>query len=135
VLPDRNTAIAVLTNATGGNLVGHHLVDDLVGELFDLSIPPGPPTSTTDAGAFAAYQGTYAHHAIRRRVVVDGDTLTSVDASGERTVVLEPIGETTFLAHDPDSDVPVRVAFLEPDEDGRPQYLHFSLRAFRRVED
>ncbi len=135
VLPDRNTAIAVLTNATGGNLVGHHLVDDLVGELFDVSIPPGPPTTTTSAEAFAAYQGVYGHHTVRRSVTMDGDTLKTADGSGQRTAVLEPIGETAFLAREADSDVPLRAAFLEPDDDGRPEYLHIGMRAFRRVVD
>lgn len=132
VLPQRNCAIASLTNASGGMLVGHHLIDAVVAELFGLRIPPAPepPDVSLD---LAPYAGLYRHAEFRRRVAADGSALTVADESGYwPKVALHPLDAATFVVHMPGSDVPMKAAFLEPDSAGRPRYLHLGGRANAR---
>ena len=42
---------------------------------------------------------------------------------------LTPLDTRTFTAHMPGYDLPGKAAFLEPNADGRPKYLHLSGRA------
>jgi CubicO group peptidase (beta-lactamase class C family) len=134
VLPERNLAIASLTNASGGALVGHHLIDAIVGELCGLRIPP-PPQPPAISLDLARYAGIYRHHTMRHRVAVADDALTVSDDSGYwPPVTLRPLDATTFLAETPRSDVPAKAAFLHPAAAGRPAYLHIGGRACVREE-
>lgn len=134
VLPGRDFAVAVLTNAPGGDLVGHHLVDAIVGELCGLAIP-APADDFSAPPDLAPYEGCYVHGAHRLRVSAAGDRLTIKDdvrdVPGQDARLTLP---TTFLALRAGSDVARRGACLDLDENGRPGYLHVDLRAFRRTD-
>jgi CubicO group peptidase (beta-lactamase class C family) len=134
VLPDRDLAIAVLTNATGGDLVGHHLVDAIIGELCGLAIP-APPDDVRTSADLAPYEGHYVHGEHRLRVSAAGDRLLIKDeirdVPGQDARLTRP---AAFLTMRGGSDVPKRGAFLELDGNGRPRYLHVDLRAFRRTD-
>jgi hypothetical protein len=133
VLPDRDFAVTVLTNAARGDHVGHRLVDDLVRELFKLSIPvAGEPPS--GAGDLASYEGTYRHGSRRRRVVAKDDVLTAYDEEGTQISTLRPLDPTLFLSCDAGSDVTGRVSFVDAGEGRRPRYMHSAHRAFRRQD-
>lgn len=130
VLPERNCAIASLTNAPMGMLVGHRIIDAIIGELFGLHIPPAPEP-TAKPGDLSRYEGTYRHLSMTYHVTADGDglDLETVYRSRSRSRLL-PLDDTTFVTV---ADVPYKAAFLQPDADGRPQYLHIGGRACRRV--
>jgi CubicO group peptidase (beta-lactamase class C family) len=135
VLPDRDLAVAVLTNAAGGDLVGHHLVDAIIGELCGLAIPAPTDDFLTPAD-LAPYEGCYVHGDHRLRVSAGGGNRLMIkddirDVPGQDARLTRP---TTFLAVRAGSDVPKRGAFLEPGGNGRPRYLHVDLRAFRRTD-
>ncbi len=134
VLPDRDLAVTVLTNANGGVLVGHHLIEAIVDELCGLAIPSqaADPHAPLD---LAPYEGDYAHGIHRRRVSADGGRLTlEADARDEPGQDVRLTLPTEFSTMRDGWDVPKRGAFLEPGDDGRPCYLHVDLRAFRRVD-
>ena len=133
VLPDRDFAVTVLTNAGKGDLVGHRLVDDLVRELFELSIPvAGEPPS--GFGDLAPYEGTYRHGSRQRRVVAKDDVLAAYDEEGTQISTLRPLDPTLFLSYDAGSDVTGRVSFIDAGEGRRPRYVHGAHRAFRRQD-
>lgn len=134
VLPERNFAVASLTNAAGGAAVGHHLIDAIVDELFGLRIPtaPEPPTWSGD---LAAYEGAYRHHTWVYTVAAAGDALrVTAGEAAEPLATLRPLDGTTFVVESPHTDVRAKAAFLETGGDGRPRYLHFGGRARLRVE-
>lgn len=132
VLPERNVAIASLTNASGGALVGHHLIDAIVDQLFGLRIPqaPEPRNQTLDLTPF---EGTYHHHSFRHEIVAKDDRLEVASVGGYGLpMTLRPLDATTFSAEMHGFDVPTKASFLEPDVDGHPRYLHLSGRACLR---
>ncbi|RIK46973.1 MAG: serine hydrolase [Chloroflexi bacterium] len=129
VLPQRNLAIASLTNASGGALVGHQMIDAIVNELYGLRIPtmPEAPALALD---LRPYAGVYRHHTFAHHVTAGDGLLTLHDASGYwPSVTLRPLDATHFRTEMPGSDVPGRAAFLQPDANGHPRYLHISGRA------
>lgn len=134
VLPDRDLAVAVLTNAAGGDLVGYHLVAAIIGELCGLVIP-APPDDFRASADLAPYEGCYVHGEHRLRVSAVGDRLMIKDdirdVPGQEARLTGP---ATFLAVRGGSDVPKAGAFLEPGGNGRPRYLHVDLRAYRRTD-
>jgi CubicO group peptidase (beta-lactamase class C family) len=133
ILPERNFAVASLTNAPMGMLVGHQIIDALVASLFGIRIPSAPAPQP-DPGILGRYIGDYIHHDTRHSVSVDGDNLL-VETTGVSTATsrLEPFDGDTFLAHTPGSDVPYRAAFLNMDAGGRPAYFHIGGRACKAV--
>ncbi len=130
VLPERNCAITSLTNAPMGMLVGHRIIDAIIGELFGLHIPEAPePVDTVDN--LDRYAGTYRHLDMTYHVTAnDGSLGLQTVYRTTSSSTLHPLDETTFVTV---ADVPYKAAFLQPDAEGRPQYLHIGGRACRRV--
>jgi CubicO group peptidase (beta-lactamase class C family) len=131
VLPERNCAIASLTNASGGALVGHHIIDAIVDDLFGLRIPAAPPAAPAASLDLTLYDGRYRHYTYKHRVSVDDKNQQLLIHSDDNTppMTLTPLDAQMFTAHMPGYDVPGKAAFLEPDASGRPKYLHLSGRA------
>jgi CubicO group peptidase (beta-lactamase class C family) len=132
VLPERNCAIASLTNASGGALVGHHIIDAIVDDLFGLRIPSAPPAAPSATPRdLTPYDGRYRHYTYEHRVSVSDNANQLLVHSDDDTppITLTPFDARTFTAHMPGYDVPGKAAFLEPDAAGRPKYLHLSGRA------
>jgi len=132
VLPERNFAVASLTNISGGALVGHHIIDAIVDELFGIRIVTAPalPDAPLD---LSQHEGTYQHHTTDYYVAAGDGTLTvDNNRSFMPQTVLQPLDESTFVAHMPRLDVPNKVSFLKPNADGRPAYLHIGGRACLR---
>jgi hypothetical protein len=116
--------------------VAHHLIDAIVGDLFDLTIPSSPPSSPPSSAAPldpARYAGTYRHGDRRRSVsAADGTLLIGEEGRPEIGAEARLVDATTFVSRRPASDVPAMGSFVEPDGGGRPRYLHIDLRAYRR---
>jgi CubicO group peptidase (beta-lactamase class C family) len=129
VLPERNCVIASLTNASGGALVGHHIIDAIVDALFGLRIPSAPPAAPSTPRDLTPYDGLYRHYTYEHRVsVADGQLLVHSD-DDTPPMTLSPLDAETFTLNRPGYDVPSMAAFLQPDAAGRPQYLHLGGRA------
>jgi CubicO group peptidase (beta-lactamase class C family) len=139
-LPDRPFAICLLTNSDTGN----RLWRDLARWLFrraagvEMPSPPGPAAPPPDLD-LGRYTGTYERLSHRFEVARDGSeliatlTMSSSRGDGEQVerLVLRPVDETTFVTVI--DEYPQVVAFLEPDDKGRPGYLHFGGRAAPRT--
>lgn len=133
VLPERNFAVASLTNASNGALVGHHIIDAIVDELFSLRIPTAPEPSTSPV-ELSTYEGVYQHLDMKSTVsVVDGELTVTTSRYQGVPVILEPIGSDRFIGKQAGLDVSPQVSFIgaggEP-----PAYLHTGGRAWSRVE-
>jgi CubicO group peptidase (beta-lactamase class C family) len=129
VLPERNCAIASLTNASGGALVGHHMIDAIVDALFGLRIPSAPPDKPSTPLDLTPYDGRYRHYTYEDRVSVVGNQLLVHSDDNTPPLTLTPLDEQRFTLHRPGYDVPSIAAFLQPDAAGRPKYLHLGGRA------
>lgn len=139
-LPDRPFAVCLLTNAeTGGRLwrdLGRWVFDRAAG--VEMPRPPAPaePAPDIDLGR---YTGSYERLSHRFEVELDGGelvaTLTMSSSRGDddqvERLVLKPVDETRFVAII--DEYPQVVAFLEPDGEGRPGYLHCGGRAAPRT--
>lgn len=133
VLPERNFAIASLTNASNGAHVGHHIIDAIVDELFSLRIPTAPESSAAQV-ELSDYEGVYQHLNTTSTVAVDGDALSVVsDRDSSQTTILKPIDAQNFVAQVPGLDLPTKSAFIGQDGE-RPAYFHIGGRAWTRVE-
>jgi len=133
VLPERNFAVASLTNAPMGMLVGHQIIDALIADLFGIRIP-SVPAKLVKRDDLERYAGDYIHHDTRHSISVSGDgLLVETTLRSTATSRLEPFDGDTFLAHTPGSDVPYKAAFFDMDADGRPAYFHIGGRACKAV--
>lgn len=131
VLPDRNFAVASLTNASGGMYVGHHIINDVVNELFGVSIPVRKNVSGSTANLHE-YEGMYHHHTRTREVRLEGGRLTALASRDAPPITLEPVGSNTFVAWTDGVDIPAMASFVGPSQNGTPWYLHIGGRAHRR---
>lgn len=144
VLPDRRAAVVVLTNSTAGRGLAADLLAVVAGELLELSVPevpstdPGAALTTTQASARV---GTYERLHQRVEVRAEGtslhlrvepdDAMRAVGTAPAELGPLEPLGADRFAAVDPRTGLREVVAFLDPDDAGRPTYLHEGGRAHR----
>lgn len=134
VLPERNFAIASLTNAGGGNVPGHHIIHAIVDELFGLRIPTAPQPAQSNLD-LAQYEAVYRHHTTRHQVTAaDRELMVNITGRDTSPVVLRPIDADIFSSHTQHSDVPMKVAFLRSNTSGRPTMLHIGGRACVRDE-
>jgi CubicO group peptidase (beta-lactamase class C family) len=140
VLPDRRFAVCLLTNAATGGLLWRDLSRWLFEELVGVEVPRQPqPPASPPALDLGRYAGTYERYTQRFEIVAREDHLHAAIASegllGEASAIeldLWPIDEGRFHAVAGD-DVDVVMTFLEPDDQGRPTYLHFGSRATPRT--
>jgi len=140
VLPERQFAVAVLTNSPAGTTAAHYLIDDIVDTLFGLHISAAPESSRpiTDM-ELRAYPGKYQHLDSTVEIQsVDGELalITPAGEGGqpERWTWLRPLAPGSFATGSPPGVPPSLVSFIQPGMDGKPAYFHYAGRAMRRVE-
>jgi hypothetical protein len=138
VLPERRFAVCLLTNSdTGGALwleLGRWIFKTFAGvEMPKLPKPAAEPL-TVD---LASYAGSYERKTQRLDIEARDDHLHATIAtesllrgSSSMELDLRPIDEQRF--HTCVNDMDLVMTFLEPDEEGRPRYLHFASRAAAR---
>lgn len=140
VLPQRRFAVCLLTNAATGGLLWRDLSRWLFEALVGIEVPRQPkPPVPPPALDLERYAGSYErlsqrfaieardghlHAEIRTEGLLRGDSTMELD--------LWPIDERRFYAAAGD-DMDMVMTFLEPDDQGRPTYLHFASRATPRT--
>lgn len=142
VVPDRQVAVVVLTNAlTGGELaaeVVEHVLTEVAGAgLADKGFAWPEPPLTLD---LPRYAGRYGAGGTAFDVVAPGDGTLRVGharqadapgpSSGADWLSLVALGETCFASPRPGSSTVME--FLDLDRDGRPRYL-FAGRLYPRI--
>lgn len=140
-VPDRGVAFALITNREQANkafgVLSNRIVDDWAGIVTS---PQRTPVEGLRVSNPERLAGTYANVAAEIRVAVEGEQVTisfhvlretgaGIDS---RPRELRPIDEATFVVHLDEVDDDLQVAFVEPDSEGRPRYVHFGGRLYRR---
>jgi CubicO group peptidase (beta-lactamase class C family) len=139
-LPQRRFAVCLLTNAGTGGLLWRDLSRWVFGTLAGVEPPRQPtPPATPPAIDLHRYAGTYERLTQRFAIEARDGHLHATIATesplrGDSTMALElrPIDEERFHTVVGD-DLDMVVTFLEPDDQGRPTYLHFASRAAGRT--
>jgi CubicO group peptidase (beta-lactamase class C family) len=140
VLPERRFAVCLLTNAATGGLLWRDLSRWLFEQLVGVDVPRQPqPPNPPPAIDLERYAGSYERLGQRFAIEARDDHLHATIASegllGESSTIeldLRPIDEQRFHATAGD-DLDMVITFLEPDDQGRPAYLHFGSRATPRT--
>lgn len=145
VLPERNFAVAMLTNSPAGTTAAHYLIDDIVDALFGLHVRTAPESSRRlTEMELRAFPGRYQHlDSLVEIEAVDGE-LVLVTPAGEggqpaRRTQLRPLELGSFelgsFATITPPDIPASlVSFIQPGMDGKPAYFHYAGRAMCRIE-
>lgn len=140
VLPDRPFAVCLLTNSDAGGLLWRDLSRWVFATFTGLDVPrPPKPPAEPPSLDLERYAGSYERLTQRFEVEARGDRLHATIATkgslrGDATMELDllPIDERRFHATVAD-DTDMVMTFLEPDDEGRPHYLHFASRAAVRT--
>ncbi len=132
LMPERHTAVALVTNSDAGRAMYRSLFIDLMQWLFGIVVPPltlSPPSGAV--ADLARYAGLYAWP--DRRIEVSVTERGLVMDSGLNRTEAFPLDERTFLVNASDPDNPT-MTFGAFDEAGRPGILYEMLWGLPRVE-
>jgi CubicO group peptidase (beta-lactamase class C family) len=118
LLPDRDGAVAVLSNGSAGRAMARSVLAEVVPAFFGVDVPPlrlGPAPEVPEQ--LSRYAGTYGWPDRRVEVTqAPGGLLVSEDGIDKKAV---PLDRTTFLIDRDDPDTPT-ITFADFDEAGRP---------------
>ena len=142
VIPDRGTAIAVLTNGPTGGPVAQAVNEHVTSALGLPSLKPTFPKvpETPPALDLSKYVGRYERTAVHITIGVEDDHLTMAaeyvdigyDLQPPPPVTLVAVDAGTFVVLNGEGEAVQAARFFEFDDEGRPQ-LFFSARMGRRV--
>lgn len=131
LLPDRRTAVVLLTNAGSGRALYRSLLAELSEPALGVSFPPlNLEPRTRAADDLARFEGVYAWPDRRFDVRATATSLRITTEQGTKEAL--PIDVCTFLLDAADPDVP-SMTFGRFDEDGRPDVLYDMIWALPRV--
>lgn len=144
-IPERNFALALLTNAGGGAPALTGLVNGVVERCTKVASPPPLPfkANTLAVKDFSRYEGNYGAgrvsfhvHADGNRLMVDFDNVARSDGVASGRAILTPVDEAIFLSQSADGVGPTgTVEFISlADSHGKPDILYGMGRAYRRVD-
>jgi CubicO group peptidase (beta-lactamase class C family) len=140
-VPERGIAYALITNRNQANAVFsvlcNAIVDDWAGIVTPRQRRPADGLEVRDVQRLA---GTYGNVAAQIDVEVDHGQPTMALRARRETAEqlattpspLRPVDQDTFLVHLDIVDEDLQVAFVEPDASGRPGFLHFGGRLYKR---
>jgi CubicO group peptidase (beta-lactamase class C family) len=131
IIPEREAAIALLTNASTGRALYRALFPDLMEALFQIRMPPLRLDPLGEGLAdLTRFEGVYAWPDRRVEVKASGDGLL-ITTEG-RTMRALPLSERVFLVNAKDPDNPT-LTFGKLDAAGRPQVLYLMLWGLPRL--
>jgi CubicO group peptidase (beta-lactamase class C family) len=140
-VPERNLAYALITNRHQANAVFAVLCNAIVDEWAGIVTPrQRKPVEGLAVPAPERLAGRYANVGAEIDVAVDGGQPTMTLRARRETAEqfasapspLRPIDQDTFVVHLDIVDEDLQVAFVEPAADGRPGFIHFGGRLYRR---
>lgn len=132
LVPQRQAAVALLTNGSTGRAMYRSLFADLMEPLFGITIPPlDVDPSPGAAGDLSRFTGVYAWPDRRMEVEASGRGLVINSEDGQRRAL--PLNERVFLVNAKDPDEPT-VTFGAYDDAGRPHVLYDMLWGLPRVD-
>lgn len=141
-IPEHNLAFALITNRHQTNLLFADLCNAIVDDWAGIvTAHQRKPVEGLTVDAPERFTGTYANIAAEIPITLsDGGLRMELSPRRETAEVsfdmppfpMRPLDDSTFLAHIEVMGDSLQVAFLEPDAAGRPKYLHFGGRLYRR---
>ena len=141
-IPERNLAFALITNRHQTNMLFAELCNAIVDDWAGIvTARQRKPVDGLRVEAPERFTGTYANVAAEIPVTLQDGALTMelkprremAEMPDLKPFPMRPLDNTTFLARIDIVDDDLQVAFLEPDGAGRPKYLHFGGRLYRRT--
>jgi len=133
IIPEREAAIALLTNANTGRALYRALFPDLMEVLFEIRIPPlRLDPSTEGAGDLVRFAGVYAWPDRRVEIKASGKGLLITTERGTKQAL--PLSDRAFLIDAKDPDNPT-VTFGKFNAAGRPHVLYLMLWGLPRLDD
>ena len=131
ILPEQQAAVVLMTNAGTGRAMYRSLFAELMGSLFEITVPPlNLDASPGAVGDLSRFAGVYAWPDRRVEVTAAATCLLIKSEQGETEA--HPLDERTFLVDAADPDIPT-VTFGEFDTAGRPQVLYLMLWGLPRL--
>jgi CubicO group peptidase (beta-lactamase class C family) len=132
LLPDRQSAVVLLANASTGRALARTLLPELIEATFDIQLPAWrSEPSTNIPGDLTPYAGTYAWPDRRIEVTVTEDGLRIAE---DQTVAIgRALDARTFVLEPSDPDRPT-ITFGEFGTDGRAGVLYDCVWGLPRVE-
>jgi CubicO group peptidase (beta-lactamase class C family) len=131
IVPEQQTAIVLLTNASNGRAMYRSLFAELMPALCAISVPPLRLDPSQDAaGDLSRFAGVYGWPDRQVQVTATADGLL-INSEGHQTAAL-PIDERTFLVGPADPDNPT-VTFGAFDAAGSPGVLYEMLWGLGRL--
>jgi CubicO group peptidase (beta-lactamase class C family) len=132
LLPERNSAVVLLANASSGRAFARTLLPELMSTAFGVDVPGLALNPVPDAaGDLSRFAGTYAWPDRRIDVAVIEEGLLITE--GDRAVRARPLDRRTFFLDPEDADGPT-VTFGAFDADGRPGVLYDYVWGVPRVD-
>ena len=136
IVPDARFAVVLLTNGLTGPALHRSLFKRLLAEGAGVTMPEPPRPVEGVEGDLERFVGTYERLSMCTRIELrEGELVASLELDGILREIEAPappaplrrVDPTTFLLESRP------VVFLDPDESGRPRYLHSGGRASVRV--
>ena len=128
MVPSKHVAVVVLANRAGRR--PYAIADAALDALIPDALSPAPPVPAVvpmDSAEMARLVGRYAGGMVVE-VSVDGGVLTL--HQGPAALPIDKLADGRYVARTPDGGV--TVAFV-PGSDGAVKFLHYNMRAFRRL--
>ncbi|TCO59387.1 serine hydrolase [Actinocrispum wychmicini] len=144
LLPDSNTAIAMLTNGGPRESFYHKVFNEILTDLGAVTIPDLPAPDTTLNLDLSRYVGVYERPGARHEVAVEGGKLCLtlvldpmqaefLQKPDRITYELLPVSETHFLMPPADSLEDTQTVAIYDFTNGPAQYLHTNSRVHPRT--
>ncbi|HZC05222.1 MAG TPA: serine hydrolase domain-containing protein [Ktedonobacterales bacterium] len=141
IIPERNFAIAILTNSGRGSAMYGEVIEAELQERFGLREPKPQPISLPQE-ALARLAGSYIQPDERVTLTATADGLrveiTAHDVLNDKDETyppqdLRPISPAEFIVVTPGEDIDARIDFLL-DDDAHPRYVRIGGRLAKRAE-
>lgn len=141
-VPEHNLAFGLITNRLQANKafaeLSSALVDAWAGTVTERQRTPVAGFALRSPERFL---GTFENIAAAIKVHEhDGELAVTFDVKRDanagldnRPRVIQPLDDATFVVHLDEVDDDLQLAFLEPDAGGKPTYLHFGARIYKRT--
>lgn len=140
-IPEENIAIALTVNSDSPWHVYKQVMDAVLKQTLGIHLPSQhtakmPPPGDVDIGKL---EGKYERYGQEYELTVIDGKLTAESRGihveeGFGTLIFNMLSENKFSTQYPGVPFPLTGYFLDFDERGVPGYLHFTERAFRRLE-
>jgi CubicO group peptidase (beta-lactamase class C family) len=132
LLPDLQTAVVLLANASSGRALAGTLLPELMEATHGIRLPAWRPAPTgAAAGDLSRFAGAYTWPDRRIDVSVAGEGLRITE--GDREALARPLDDRTFLLDPEDADGPTDTFGVLAD-DGRPGVLYYYVWAVPRSD-